>query len=87
VSPLRLDKLMKKLIVLITLTFASLASAGDRYTFTNQFGGVTGYAQPNFNGGYTFTNQFGGVTGYAHPNFSGGYTFTNQFGAVTGYQH
>jgi hypothetical protein len=51
---------MKKLIVLITLALASLASAGDRYTFTNQFGGITGYAQPNFNGGYTFTNQFGG---------------------------
>ena len=55
------------------------------YRFTNQFGGTTGYAQPQLDGGYRFTNQFGGTAGYAQPQLGGGYRFTDQFGGTVGY--
>jgi hypothetical protein len=76
---------MKKILFMLALI--PTVCCGQSFRFTNQYGGTTGYAQPNMMGGYRFTNQYGGTTGYAQPDMMGGYRFTNPYGGTVGYFH
>jgi len=78
-------KFILSLTALASLTMAATTQA-QTYRFYNQFGGETGSARPDYNGGYRFYNQFGAETGSARPDYNGGYRFYNQFGSEIGSQ-